>query len=1188
MISRVCDNTGRIETAISTEAESTRTAIEKQLTEVLKLQAQLYQINGLSWLPRNYFDDHISTEGDVETWKKGFRFELPSIMDKKEFRRCELINEIKNKLEDQHHLLLAGDSGSSKSTLLMEIIIDYFVDGYEIFYNLDGAEIRNGPQLVSFIEDRLQHGDKVLVTVDNVHTERTSAIFYAMDVLESSYKSNKNVRFLLAARIPEYDSLLRRLNQVREGKESIRKFSKAPEFRFKRNDTKDEKDPLFFNPLFFTKDEITGFVEKYWGKIGIILKDSKGKIIQSTVDEEDLAREGLLNTLSEVCLKETNGHPIMVKFYFLRDGLRTDVERKCEDYLNDSQKMQTMLVCALLDLASLPITDKLLSDMGVIREACNLGPVILYQPGERTWKTIHPRWDEELFSHLYNGSDKGSLLDRKDNLKNAINSIFSTREEKTAFSVIEVLYNLAHRKSIPVDVVKDISYVPDFISDETKYLLYALVMPAPYIELGLYDEAIAACDKAIEIADKNRLKSGEALTNKGISFAVLGNYAEAMKCLDKAIEIDPENTTAFYNKGTALEGLSNYDEAIRCYDIVIQMEPKNAAPLINKGHALGQLGKYDEAIRCFDKAIEIDPEDPTAWYNKGVSLSILKEYLKAIECLDKAIGADPRERTLWYRKGVHHTAAFSRADPFNIKAKALDHLGEYDDAIKSYDKVIEIEPRNVEAHYSKGHILGQLGKYDEAIRCFDKAIEIEPRNVDARIAKGLDLDKLHKHEEAIIYYDKALEIKPDNAIAWFAKGLALHYLKRFNEAVNSYNRAIDIKPPNADVWNKKGLALNALGEYYEAIKCYDIVIQMEPKNAAPLIDKGKALLNVGKYDEAIRCFDKAIEIDPEDPTAWYNKGVSLSILKEYLKAIECLDKAIGADPRNPDPFNIKGVSLSSLGRYEEAVRSYDKAIEIDPTDFVLRNNKGLALRRLGKYDEAVECYDKAIGIKPNLSALWFNKGNSLSDSGRYDDAINCYIKAIELDPNNRSSYVQLVECYNKLQILQIRPNDLNILKNKAIALGNLERYDEAIKCCDKVIEIDPNNAGAWNNKGAALINSGKYDEGIKSLDKGLSIDPNNADAWNNKGITLGRLGKHNEAIQCFDKVIKIDPNRADAWYNRACYKIRIADIKDGLADLKKAIDIGKQEYIELATQDENFVSLRDDQEFRKIVGPTNR
>ncbi|MFQ5862912.1 MAG: tetratricopeptide repeat protein, partial [Candidatus Brocadiales bacterium] len=37
--------------------------------------------------------------------------------------------------------------------------------------------------------------------------------------------------------------------------------------------------------------------------------------------------------------------------------------------------------------------------------------------------------------------------------------------------------------------------------------------------------------------------------------------------------------------------------------------------------------------------------------------------------------------------------------------------------------------------------------------------------------------------------------------------------------------------------------------------------------------------------------------------------------------------------------------------------------------------------------------------------------------------------------------------------------------NKGVALGQLGRDQEAIKCYDKALEIDPKYAKAWYNKG---------------------------------------------------------------------------------------------------------------------------
>jgi len=58
-------------------------------------------------------------------------------------------------------------------------------------------------------------------------------------------------------------------------------------------------------------------------------------------------------------------------------------------------------------------------------------------------------------------------------------------------------------------------------------------------------------------------------------------------------------------------------------------------------------------------------------------------------------------------------------------------MGNYDEAIKTLDKAIEINPRLAEAWYNKGNALLSLGKYEEAIKAFDKAIEINPQYAKA-------------------------------------------------------------------------------------------------------------------------------------------------------------------------------------------------------------------------------------------------------------------------------------------------------------------------------------------------------------------------------------------------------------------------------------------------------------------------
>ena len=57
----------------------------------------------------------------------------------------------------------------------MELIWEYFDDGYKILYNFGETEIKNAVELVKFIEGLLKAKNKVLIAVDNVHSERTAA-----------------------------------------------------------------------------------------------------------------------------------------------------------------------------------------------------------------------------------------------------------------------------------------------------------------------------------------------------------------------------------------------------------------------------------------------------------------------------------------------------------------------------------------------------------------------------------------------------------------------------------------------------------------------------------------------------------------------------------------------------------------------------------------------------------------------------------------------------------------------------------------------------------------------------------------------------------------------------------------------------------------------------------------------------
>ncbi len=185
---------------------------------------------GLDFLPLNHFEKNVGTEVEaLENWKEGWSFSIYSIKKGLEYRRRILDTDIpgsdsiKTRLEKKGCILLVGESGYSKTTILMELMCDYFDKEYKVLHNLEAISIsdtiRNEKRLFNFLEDMLRKGHKLLVAVDDVHNERTVGIFYVMQKMrdEGDIELKKNIRFVVASRLPDLDWFIEdRLGRIDE------------------------------------------------------------------------------------------------------------------------------------------------------------------------------------------------------------------------------------------------------------------------------------------------------------------------------------------------------------------------------------------------------------------------------------------------------------------------------------------------------------------------------------------------------------------------------------------------------------------------------------------------------------------------------------------------------------------------------------------------------------------------------------------------------------------------------------------------------------------------------------------------------------------------------------------------------------------------------------------------------------
>ena len=224
---------------------------------------------------------------------------------------------------------------------------------------------------------------------------------------------------------------------------------------------------------------------------------------------------------------------------------------------------------------------------------------------------------------------------------------------------------------------------------------------------GKYEEAVTCYDKAIKIDPKH----AEAWRNKGESYAFV-SARKAMICFDRLIEVKPDDVAAWAWKEELSRLLERYEEAIACSDRLIELRPEVGRAWTRKGYALSKLKRYEEAIVCFDKAIEMKYEVADSWMNKGIVFDRSGKAEEATTCFGKATELDPTDSYEWTVKGYkteqgadgHHQMFLHYVQQSYSEGKRvhMPRAADYDEAIKCYNKAIEIDPDNSVAKQRKG------------------------------------------------------------------------------------------------------------------------------------------------------------------------------------------------------------------------------------------------------------------------------------------------------------------------------------------------------------------------------------------------------------------------------------------------------------------------------------------------------
>ena len=172
--------------------------------------------------------------------------------------------------------------------------------------------------------------------------------------------------------------------------------------------------------------------------------------------------------------------------------------------------------------------------------------------------------------------------------------------------------------------------------------------------------------------------------------------------------------------------------------------------------------------------------------------------------------------------------------PVVSDAQALNEYSSDNVFVQVYRQV-QAEPDNVDALYHLADLYDRQGQYQKAVDTFKKVLELNPNRNFAYFKLGTAYSRLNQNEKAVEALKEAAKHLPHNPIVMNNLGIAYGKLNRLDDEIAAFKKALEIRPRYASgrfnlalVYLKKGDRQSAM-EQYEELEKFDLTMAAELK-----------------------------------------------------------------------------------------------------------------------------------------------------------------------------------------------------------------------------------------------------------------------------------------------------------------------------------------------------------------------
>jgi tetratricopeptide (TPR) repeat protein len=418
-------------------------------------------------------------------------------------------------------------------------------------------------------------------------------------------------------------------------------------------------------------------------------------------------------------------------------------------------------------------------------------------------------------------------------------------------------------------------------------------------------------------------------------------------------------------------------------------------------------------------------------------------------------------------------------------------------------------------------------------------------------------------------------VQPTTAFDHFLVGQERYQRQDLDGAAQAFDAALQLQPDHFWAQCLSAVCWLRLNQPVEAKAGLNACLQRERRFAWLYLLRGFASTQIAKITHDLMERRPGPRRSP-DPVDRHFEGAD----SDYRKAIELLDQAPNDELRYAVLVN-RGVLRLLLRRdLDQAAGQLRAAIDLNGRGIEAPVALAKVYQLQDQPDAAIEQFTRAIAVRPDAP----------DSAALYRDRAGVDLARRETTPAHRARALSDLE----QAIRREQPGNPLLARdhtNRGLLLYREHREAEALAACDAALKVVPNYADALRLRIDVLLAAGRYGEVIRWCDalladgkgsvkvvelRGLAREVvkdyagaiEDASAAlapaSNKAPLLARRGwlyilteAPRLALRDFDTMLRLDPSSSEAYSGRGMARVRLGQLREGVADAEQALGLGQ-------------------------------